>query len=44
VHGGGGGREPSLLDAVGTSAAAKTSRPWRSMKEEAPDVMVSVAA
>jgi hypothetical protein len=35
-----GGHEPSLLDATGTSAATKTSRPWRSVKEEGPGAMV----
>jgi hypothetical protein len=42
--GGGGGREPSSSDAAGTSAVAKTSRPWRSAEEEAPVATVSVAA
>jgi hypothetical protein len=38
------GGEPSSSDAVGTSVAAKTSRPLRLAEEEAPGVTVSVVA
>jgi hypothetical protein len=35
-----GGGEPSSSDAAGTSATAKTSRPWRSTEEEGLEAMV----